>query len=170
MSKPTRENAEKVWKVPSAEKYMTVTLVKPFVWPKVPTDLTSWDKEMFDLREKFKEDTIAKQMLRVQPEAFRELNRSPLYPSAKSVKDQAKKLLRSKETWGGKVELDEKWQAAAAEEELEEELSREDVKASQTSEDPSAKDEGMELDANNEVYEEEEPKKLKWKPWLRRVA
>jgi len=148
---------------------MTVTLVKPFVQPQTPTDLDPWDKNMFDLREKYTDKVMAKSWLRMKKNQFQEMNRSPLYPSAASVKDKAKKLLRGRETWGGQVELDEKWQTATIQEEVEEEQSPRAAEASQPIAD-GMKDNAREIEGDSEAYEEEEPQKPKWKPWLRRYA
>lgn len=93
---------------PRAEKYMTVEMTKPFVWPQLPVDLSPWDKELYTMRE---------EMLKEQ-ENFREeryKGNIPLASDGKLSYDEkkyrrlAEELLQGKKKWTNGLTLDEKW-------------------------------------------------------------
>lgn len=105
---PTKNNAGR-YKRPSAEKYMTVEMTKPFVWPEAPVDLSPWDEELYTMREKM----LAEQ------EEVRELRYKGKIPMAsdgklsyeeKRYRQLAQELLNGKK-WKNGLTLDEKWDA-----------------------------------------------------------
>ncbi|MBE3047305.1 50S ribosomal protein L23 [Candidatus Bathyarchaeota archaeon] len=90
------------------EKYMTVEMVKPFVWPEVPHDLSPWDKQMHTMRE---------HMMKEQ-ERVREIRHKGNIPMVseeklgydeKKYRTMAQELLLGHKKWSNGIMLDEKW-------------------------------------------------------------
>lgn len=98
---------------PGAEKYMTVEMTKPFVWPDEPSDLSPWNNDMYTMRE----DMIKKQE-KMQEERYK--GRIPMASEAKLGTEEeryrtlAKQLLNGSKKWSNGVVLDKKWDALTA--------------------------------------------------------
>jgi large subunit ribosomal protein L23 len=87
---------------------MTVELVKPFVWPKIPKDLEPWKKDLWDAREK----SLKEQEIQMIAESRRQLplpsRTRPSYEQ-KTISQMAKELLSGQTKWKSELKLDEKW-------------------------------------------------------------
>jgi hypothetical protein len=140
---------------------MAVTLVKPFLWPRVPSDLAPWDKALFDCRDKDLAAARAEMEAKTVRGIIPELNRRRLDRNDEAVGKKAEALMKG-ERWGADVELDEKWRT---EEEVEEEGNEAAEQHLEATEGSRA---AREYAGNH--GDGEEAKKLKWKPWLRRYA
>lgn len=104
---PVKSDAGR-WKRPHAEKFMTVEMTKPFVWPEVPQDLSPWDNELHSSREaasrREERNAIEKYKGRIPLESEQELKRDE-----EKYRTMAEELLSGKKKWDNGVVLDEKW-------------------------------------------------------------
>ncbi|SPN97552.1 related to ribosomal protein [Cephalotrichum gorgonifer] len=95
---------------PPAEKYMTVEMTQPFVWPETPADRSPWDGELHSMREKMMKDQD-----KIRTERYK--GNIPLASDRKLERDDqryrklARELLEGKKKWENGVVLDEKWDA-----------------------------------------------------------
>lgn len=105
---PTKNDSGRYMR-PPAEKYMTVEMTKPFVWPEAPTDLSPWDSSLYKMRE-----NMLKKQDKMRAEAHK--GNLPLASEGKLEYDEkryramAKDLLEGKTKWDNGVALDEKWE------------------------------------------------------------
>lgn len=105
---PTKNNAGRYVR-PPAEKYMTVEMTKPFVWPEAPVDLSPWDAGLYNMREKMmkqEEEKRATQYKGGIPMA----SDNKLSYEEKKYRQLAADLLNGKKWTNGRT-LDEKWDA-----------------------------------------------------------
>ncbi|OLN87985.1 54S ribosomal protein L23, mitochondrial protein 1 [Colletotrichum chlorophyti] len=98
---------------PQSQKFMTVQMTKPFVWPAPPEDLEPWNKKLYDARE-------ATSQTQVKADIRRQLGKLP-YPSKdeesierRNLRKQAQDLLSGKEQWTNDIDLDSKWDKIVA--------------------------------------------------------
>lgn len=97
------------WYRPQPHKIMIVELVKPFQWPAVPDNLSAWQKELWDMREK---------MIDENQEANMNVQRGEIPLQADKADDKARKELRKRaqallageEKWDNDMVLDPKWE------------------------------------------------------------
>jgi large subunit ribosomal protein L23 len=117
---------------PPAEKYMTVEMTKPFVWPEVPKDLSPWDAALYKQREKMLADQD-----RLRKERYKGniplASDGPLTQEEKKYRALARELLEGKKKWENGVALDVKWDSVAPK-----------AKESATSETPGKEEEKQE--------------------------
>ena len=105
---PTKNDSGRYMR-PPAEKYMTVEMTKPFVWPEAPTDLSPWDSSLYKMRE-----SMLKKQDKMRAEAHK--GNLPMASDGKLEYDErkyralAKDLLEGKTKWDNGVALDEKWE------------------------------------------------------------
>ncbi|PQE05254.1 mitochondrial ribosomal subunit L23 protein [Rutstroemia sp. NJR-2017a BVV2] len=78
------------WFRPRSIKRMTVEMVKPFVWPEEPKDLSAWDQEQWKKRQEMEKGTRES----YQPDARQRPNNERL-----SIAQQAKALLQGEDEW-----------------------------------------------------------------------
>ncbi|KAK2731231.1 54S ribosomal protein L23, mitochondrial protein 1 [Colletotrichum kahawae] len=98
---------------PPPKKFMMVQLVKPFVWPKPPTDLEPWNKKLWQART----DSATEHF---KAQAKIQAGRLP-YPSEqgrdstprKRLAAQAEALLSGEKQWVEPDNLDSKWDKIA---------------------------------------------------------
>lgn len=98
---------------PTAEKYMTVEMTQPFVWPKEPEDLSAWDSALYRMREKMLEDQE-----KIRDDRYKGkialASDGRLSQEEKTYRAMAKELLEGKKKWENGVALDEKWESIVA--------------------------------------------------------
>lgn len=98
---------------PPAEKYMTVEMTQPFVWPKEPEDLSPWDSALYRMREKMLEDQE-----KIRDDRYKGkialASDGRLSQEEKTYRAMAKELLEGKKKWENGVALDEKWEGIVA--------------------------------------------------------
>jgi large subunit ribosomal protein L23 len=94
---------------PQPQKFMTVELVKPFVWPEVPEDTENWNKKLWEGREKSREEADAAQKAKMTGEI--EL-KSTLKQSEdrQALARKAAQLISGELKWENGAKLDEKWE------------------------------------------------------------
>ncbi|PQE06718.1 hypothetical protein CJF30_00008599 [Rutstroemia sp. NJR-2017a BBW] len=78
------------WHRPRSIKRMTVEMVKPFVWPEEPKDLSEWDQEQWKKRQEM--ETRMRESF--QPDARQKPTNERL-----SIAQQAKALLQGEDEW-----------------------------------------------------------------------
>jgi len=74
------------YKRPRAIKKMMVEMDRPFVWPEEPTDLTPWDKELYDKQETFRKEAMESRL----PDA----NRDEPSKHIEKVKEAERNLMK----------------------------------------------------------------------------
>ena len=107
---PTKNDAGRYVR-PPAEKYMTVEMTKPFVWPEPPVDLSPWDQQLYSMRE-----TMLKEQEDIRAERYKGnipmASDGRLSYDEKKYRQLAEELLHGKKKWKNGLSLDEKWGAA----------------------------------------------------------
>ena len=106
-----RHNGEGRWYRPRSQKMMMVELVKPFVWPDVPSDLSPWDKSFFDAEKTVREQEWDERTRWTEghPRSSYELQKMGRHTQPKELYQQAQELLEGKRKWASSATLDEKW-------------------------------------------------------------
>ncbi|WYZ45241.1 hypothetical protein EsH8_VIII_000557 [Colletotrichum jinshuiense] len=108
-----RKGASAGYYRPQSQKFMTVQMTKPFVWPTPPQDLEPWNKKLWDAR-----SATAQKQYRAD---VRRQTGKLAYPSKdkesserKNLRHQAESLLQGKQEWKNESELDSKWDRIVA--------------------------------------------------------
>ncbi|PHH70351.1 hypothetical protein CDD82_7185 [Ophiocordyceps australis] len=93
---------------PQSQKFMVVSLVKPFQWPKVPEDSKPWLKGLWQRRED--ERTLQEDKLKDKARGkVRLVSQKEPSEERQGLAKLAKKLLSGQVKWSNKRKLDPKW-------------------------------------------------------------
>jgi len=103
--------------VPKPEKYMSVTLTRPFVWPEKPADLAPWDRALFGKVEAQQRAAFEVRRAHQRDGVLPLESREPASAARILLAQQARELLSGKRTWEAGKGVDPRWSSSAAEEE-----------------------------------------------------
>lgn len=93
---------------PNPDKYMTVELTSPFVWPKPPQDLEPWNNELWKTRQELTEAREEEQEMRSRGE-LPYPSKQPMDGKRRQLREEAQALLKGEKEWKGHEDLDSKW-------------------------------------------------------------
>ncbi|KAK4617887.1 54S ribosomal protein L23, mitochondrial [Fulvia fulva] len=79
------------WHRPRSQKFMTVELARPFVWPEEPTDFSEWNREEVEKSDKEQEE-FGKNLSSTKDTNINKERRE-------RMREQAKELLEGKTRW-----------------------------------------------------------------------